>query len=177
MKGLLNNYKPAPKDTGWGWANQPADSWQSFQLNEIVIASKTIASLLDTEDHQFVYNLVKNNNMDSRAFLLHGDCGMHNFIFNGGQLSGVIDPTPVIGDPIYDFIYAFCSSPDDLTKETIDSGVKHLLMNSEINSLILYEQVIIALYIRLETSIIHHPNDFEEYLKAWYYWKDIIKKV
>nr|WP_239587430.1 phosphotransferase [Bacillus pakistanensis] len=42
-------------------------------------------------------------------FLLHGDCGVHNFVFKGGSLSGVIDPTPVLGEPLYDLLYAFCS--------------------------------------------------------------------
>jgi len=59
-------------------------------------------------------------------FLLHGDCGVHNFIFNDNQLSGVIDPSPITGDPLYDFIYAFCSSPDELSKETIDLVVSYL---------------------------------------------------
>jgi fructosamine-3-kinase len=175
VKGLLNNYKPAPKDIGWGWVDQPIDSWQSFLLNEIVEARKIIDSRLDNADYHFVCNLVKKNRVDSKPFLLHGDCGVHNFIFNGRQLSGVIDPTPVIGDPLYDLNYAFVSSPDDLTKETIESGVRHLTAKRDMNHSDLYEQVIICLYLRLGTCIKHHPNDFEEYLKAWYYWKDVIK--
>ncbi|WP_249872853.1 phosphotransferase [Oceanobacillus saliphilus] len=177
VQGLLNNYKLAPNNIGWGWADQPVDSWQSFLLNEIVEANKIIASRLDSDDFQFVSNLVKKNSTYSKPYLLHGDCGVHNFIFNGRQLSGVIDPTPVIGDPLYDLIYAFCSSPDDLIKETIDSGVKHLLIKKEKNNSVLYEQVIIGLYLRLRTCIKHHPNDFKEYFKAWYYWKDVIKNV
>ncbi len=108
---------------------------------------------------------------------MHGDCGVHNFIFNDGELFGVIDPIPVIGDPIYDLIYAFCSSPDDLTKETIDSAVSQLMIKKEKNIPFLYEEVIIGLYLRLGTCIKHHPHDFEEYLKAWYYWKDLIMNV
>jgi aminoglycoside phosphotransferase (APT) family kinase protein len=103
-------------------------------------------------------------------YLLHGDCGVHNFIFQGGHLSGVIDPTPIIGDPLYDLIYAFCSSPDDLSKETIDFAVSYLLHKRDNK---LYQDVIIGLYLRLGTCRKHHPNDFEEYLKAWSYWKDL----
>jgi fructosamine-3-kinase len=177
VQGLLNNYKSAPNDVGWGWADQSTESWQSFLINEILEANKIIDSLLDDEDYNFVLNLVKRNSNDRKPFLLHGDCGVHNFIFNGGQLCGVIDPTPVIGDPIYDLIYAFCSSPDDMTKETIDSAVSHLMINKEKNIPFLYEEVIIGLYLRLGTCIKHHPHDFEEYLKAWYYWKDLIKNI
>jgi fructosamine-3-kinase len=177
VQRLLNNYKSVPNDIGWGWADQPTDSWQSFLLNEILETNKIIDSRLDRNEHNFVFNLVKKIRTDIKPFLLHGDCGVHNFIFNDGQLSGVIDPTPVIGDPQYDLFYAFCSSPDDLTKETIDSTVNHLMIKGGGNISVLYEQVIIVLYLRLGTCIKHHPNDFKEYLKAWYYWKDVIKNV
>jgi fructosamine-3-kinase len=177
VQGLLNNYKSASNDVGWGWADQSTESWQSFLINEILEANKIIESRLDNEDYNFVLNLVKKNSTDRKPFLLHGDCGVHNFIFNDGQLCGVIDPTPVIGDPIYDLIYAFCSSPDDMTKETIDSAVSHLMIKKEKNIPFLYEEVIIGLYLRLGSCIKHHPHDFEEYLKAWYYWKDLIKNI
>lgn len=175
VQGLLNNYKPTPNEIGWGWADQPVDSWQRFLINEIAEAKKIIASRLDNDDYSFVCNLVKKNRTDSKPFLLHGDCGVHNFIFSDEQLIGVIDPTPIIGDPLYDLVYAFCSSPDDLTKETIDSVVRHLMLKREKNNLALYGQVMINLYLRLGTCIKHHPNDLEEYFKAWNYWKGIIK--
>lgn len=174
VQGLLNNYKPVSNDIGWGWADQPVDSWQSFLMNEVIEANKTINSRIDSNDHNFVLNLVKKISHDRKPFLLHGDCGVHNFIFKDGQLSGVIDPTPVIGPTHYDLIYAFCSSPVDLTKETIDSALSHLIMKSEKCNSFLYEEVLIGLYLRLAASIKHHPNDLEEYIKAWYYWKDII---
>ena len=177
VQGLLNNYKLVPNDIGWGWADQPTDSWQVFLIDEIFEAKKLINSRLDNNHHNFIFNLVKKINYDKKPFLLHGDCGVHNFIFNDGKLSGVIDPTPVIGDPLYDLFYAFCSSPDDLTKETIDSAVNHLIINENKNNSVLYEKVTIVLYLRLGACIKHHPNDFKEYLKAWYYWKNVIKNV
>jgi hypothetical protein len=165
---------------GWGWTDELTDSWRGFLLNEIIEANRILDSHLEKDEFTFVLNLLespKRNSLDREPFLLHGDCGVHNFIFNDGQLRGVIDPTPVIGDPLYDLIYAFCSSPDDLTKETINSAVSHLIVKVDKINSILYEEVIIGLYLRLRTCIKHHPNDFEEYLKAWYYWKDIIKNV
>ena len=52
-------------------------------------------------------------------YFLHGDTGVHNFVFRQNQLVGVIDPDPMAGPVIYDFTYAFCSSPDDLDMETL----------------------------------------------------------
>jgi fructosamine-3-kinase len=178
VQGLINNYRIVTDPPGWGWAEQPTQSWMNFLLDEILDANHVLESHLEEEDFNLVRNLVENpkrKSLTTAPFLLHGDCGVHNFIFENGQLNGVIDPMPVIGDPLYDLIYAFCSSPDDLTKETIDFAVSQLnLKGYQINSF-LYEDVVIGLYLRIRTCIIHHPDDFEDYLKAWQYWKDILK--
>src|SRR5699024_4426790 len=130
-KELLNNYNSVSNGIGWGWADQPSASWQSFLLDEVNEANQIIKSRLDYNNYNLVLNLVSKIDNDRNRFLLHGDCGVHNFIFNNKQLTGVIDPTPVIGEPLYDLIYAFCSSPDDLTRETIDSAVSHLIIKNE----------------------------------------------
>ncbi|GHI00335.1 phosphotransferase [Neobacillus kokaensis] len=177
VQGLQNHYKSVPKDVGWGWADQPQDSWQSFLLDEIMAAKDIIHSRFDYHHHDFLLTIAQNMNNESKPYLLHGDCGVHNFIFNNGQLNGVIDPTPVIGDPLFDLIYAFCSSPDDLTKETIDSAASHLTNKHEISHSFLYKNVLIGLYLRLGACIKHHPHDFEEYYKAWNYWCNQLQKM
>lgn len=176
VKELLNNYNSVSNGIGWGWADQPSTSWQSFLLDEVNEANQIIKSRLDYNNYNLVLNLVSKIDNDRNRFLLHGDCGVHNFIFNNKQLTGVIDPTPVIGEPLYDLIYAFCSSPDDLTRETIDSAVSHLIIKNEKGNS-LYEEVLIGLYIRLAISIKHHSSDFEQYLKSWYYWVDIVENI
>ena len=173
--GLLNHYRPVPDGSGWGWADQPTDSWLSFLTDEIREAKKTIGSRLGTHEHQFIFNLVKESRSETAPYFIHGDCGVHNFLFNEHQqLCGVIDPTPIMGEPIYDLIYAFCSSPDDLTKETLDYAMSHMKVNG--NASPLYEKVMIGLYLRLAACLKHHPEDFEEYLKAWSYWVNVVKK-
>lgn len=173
VHGLLNYYQKAPNHKGWGWADDPADSWQSFLNSRFLEARKVIDSHLTHDDHNLVLHLIQKNNFAENRYLLHGDCGVHNFIFNDGQLNGVIDPAPVIGPPLYDLIYAFCSSPDNLSKETIESAAVHLVINEGISPL--YEDVLIVLYLRIGTCIKHHPNDLEEYLKAWNYWQEILQ--
>ena len=175
--GLLNNYKSIPDVIGWGWADQTTDSWQSFLTDKILEVNKIIGSRLGINEHNFVFELVPKVKSEISPYLLHGDCGVHNFIFNEQQLSGVIDPTPVIGDPVYDLIYAFCSSPDDLTKETLDYAMSHLMVEGEVDKSFIYEKVMIGLYLRLGACVKHHPDDFEEYLKAWYYWEKVLKIV
>ncbi|MET3728214.1 fructosamine-3-kinase [Fictibacillus halophilus] len=174
---LINHYKTAPDFNGWGWADEPTHSWYSFLLSRTQEASGILDTHLKKEDYHLVVDLIeKHKESKIRPFLLHGDLGVHNFIFHNGQLKGVIDPCPVIGDPLYDFIYAFCSSPDDLTKATFDAATVCLSVGKNYETSTIYEYVLIGLYHRLATCKKHHPNDFEEYVKAWYYWKEILVK-
>ncbi|MGY6211645.1 phosphotransferase [Cytobacillus firmus] len=177
VQGLLNHYKPVENSKGWGWADQPSESWQSFILDKINEANKILHSRLDTSHYNLVLELAEKNSQCKEPFLLHGDCGVHNFIFRNGELSGVIDPTPVIGEPLYDLIYAFCSSPEELTKETLLSAAAFLKSKTEIIPSVLYEEALVGLYLRMATCIKHHPSDFQEYLEAWDYWEEIVKDI
>ena len=177
VNGLINNYEIVDHPPGWGWEVYPARTWKDFLLNEIFNAKEVLKSNLNEDEFRFVRNLVETSKEDSSAFkpfLLHGDCGVHNFIFKEEQLYGVIDPTPIIGDPMFDLIYAFCSSPDQLKIETIDYAVSQLNIKGYQVSPFLYEDIVIGLYLRLRNCNLHHPADLPDYLKAWQYWKDIL---
>ncbi|MFG6494718.1 aminoglycoside phosphotransferase family protein [Fictibacillus sp. UD] len=175
VQNLINHYKTVPERNGWGWADEPTDSWHSYLLNRTMDAKKVLNSYLEDDDHDLVFDLVQEvKDVELQPYLLHGDLGVHNFIFNNGHLNGVIDPTPVIGDPLYDLIYAFCSSPDDLTQQTIGSAASVLISKGNRINANVYENVMIGLYHRLATCIKHHPHDLKEYLNAWNYWKKLI---
>lgn len=174
VENLINHYKPAPENAKWGWPDYPVDSWETFQKHEIIAAERKIADRLSPADHQLIYELAALGEMKTRKYLLHGDCGVHNFIFQNRELTGVIDTTPIIGDPLYDLVYAFFSSPDELTKETIETAAEQLIFNREIEPAYLYSQILIGLYLRMETCLYHHPEDFPAYLKAFEYWKEIL---
>lgn len=172
---LINQYKIVDPISGWGWTDDLTDSWQDFLSSEVLEASLILEGYLKEEERDVVLELVKSpqrNTLSRVPYLLHGDCGVHNFIFNKGQLCGVIDPTPVVGTPLYDLIYAFCSSPDDLTKETLISAASQLNYKKDISEHLLFEEVVIGLYLRLATCIKYHSEDLEDYLKAWNYWKE-----
>lgn len=77
-------------------------------------------------------------------YLLHGDTGVHNFVFSNSVLTGIIDPSPMIGPVIYDFTYAFCSSPVDLDLETLLASFS-LLSNVPIEKSRLIEEVVVQL--------------------------------
>jgi hypothetical protein len=130
-------------------------------------------SLLSFEDYYRVKSIVKNiskSEEQGARYLLHGDTGVHNFVFHELTLVGVIDPSPMIGPLLYDFTYAFCSSPDDLNLETLMAAFT-LLNHEPMERSRLIEEVIFQLYCRIGICIRLHPHDLEDYLKAWEYWK------
>ncbi|MGM7683281.1 phosphotransferase [Cytobacillus sp. Hm23] len=171
---LINNYKTVTSRENWGWADDPAESWRDFLKSEITRANTHITPYLGRAEYDFVLNLIPKSSTKNQPYFLHGDCGMHNFIFDIAELKGVIDPAPVLGKSYYDLIYAFCSSPTELTAESIDSAMLHLTTDDR--DCFSYKDVLIVLYLRIAACIKHHPDDFEEYKKAWYYWKEILTR-
>jgi hypothetical protein len=176
VKNLINNYQIVKRNPKWGSSSDPSDSWYDFLLSRVVEANEMLKEKLLDNDFSVVLTLINKKKAENNmSYFLHGDCGVHNFIFINNRLSAVIDPTPVYGEPIYDLIYAFCSSPDDLTMEVIEAAASHLI-NGKKSGRALYEDVTIGLYLRLATCLRHHPEDFEDYMKAWTYWREIVAK-
>ncbi|WP_423406759.1 phosphotransferase [Heyndrickxia sp. MSNUG] len=174
VQNIFNHYKIVETEGVWGWADEPSSTWKDFLLHRASGATTILKGFLSEEDHELIYTLInkKGSNTINQPYLLHGDCGVHNFIFEESKLTGVIDPTPVIGPRLYDLIYAFCSSPNDLKIETIEAAANTLLEDTKN----LYEDVLIGLYLRIATCIKHHPADFDDYLNAWEFWKRQIKQ-
>ncbi|MDT3428835.1 hypothetical protein J2Z22_004429 [Paenibacillus forsythiae] len=171
--GLINHYKNYPHSDKWGyWLEEPCSTWRDFIEQGVEYARMNVGSLLPVEDYYKVKSLAGAvpEGEDTERFLLHGDCGVHNFVFDQSVLTGVIDPAPIAGPVLYDFLYAFCSSPDDLNLETLIPAFT-LLNHKPMERSRLIEEVIIQLYCRIGSCVKHHPHDLAAYLKAWDYWK------
>ncbi|QWU17010.1 Phosphotransferase enzyme family protein [Paenibacillus sophorae] len=176
VNGLINHYENYSHTDKWGfWVEDPCPTWRDFIDQDVEYARMNVGSHLPIEDYYKVKSLVGNisKGEEKERFLLHGDCGVHNFVFDQNELIGVIDPAPIVGPVLYDFIYAFCSSPDDLNLETLISAFT-LLNHEPIERSRLIEEVIIQLYCRIGICIKHHPHDLADYLKAWDYWKALV---
>lgn len=172
---LLNQYQPSFSE-GWGRQDALVDSWEKFLSEEVQEATQILAPFLKKQNFSIPAPLPLHrdrNKVARKPYLVHGDCGVHNFIFKEGRLVGVIDPTPVFGFPHYDLIYAFFSTPAELTKEVLDSAITVLSTDVPARKQ-LYEEVLIVLYQRLGICVKHHPVDFPAYLEAWNYWREIV---
>ncbi|MED2289867.1 phosphotransferase, partial [Bacillus thuringiensis] len=173
VKEVINKYEVATEVDGWGWKENLLQSWSEFLTTNVIEAHENVRRYISEEEYRTVLNLANRDAGINQPFLLHGDLGFHNFIFKENKLHGVIDPLPVLGDPIYDLIYAFCSTPENLTKETINYAMKQCVFHKK--DCDLYEEIVIGLYLRIDTCLRHHPKDLEDYLIAWRYWMGEIK--
>ncbi|MEK4512082.1 hypothetical protein [Paenibacillus sp. FSL K6-2524] len=179
VKNLFNKYVHYQENDIWGRIEYPRKTWKEFNQISIEEARINIGNILPLDDYNFVNSKAKkifDNDIDQgEKFLLHGDTGVHNFVYNQSTLIGVIDPSPMVGPIIYDFLYAFCSSPDDINIETLFSSFE-FLEQGHIEKSRLIEEALIHLYCRIGLSVKHHPDDLPEYLKAWNEWKQLCER-
>lgn len=153
---------------GYGEINE-LSSYKNFFLNKTFESSKRIRTLIDYKDYMLVMdkiNKIASDERDIEKYLLHGDFGIHNCVFKNKELVGVVDATPVVGEPIYDIIYALCSNIRFLSSvgvENIYSSLSELGYNKEI----INAYLIVVLYIRVGTCIKYNTYDLQDYLKFW----------
>ncbi|CAI6087317.1 hypothetical protein [Cohnella sp. JJ-181] len=177
VKELFNKYEVYQGDDVWGRLEYPRESWRAFNEISLRNAKNNVANHMSSEDYELVHSLVNKLFRDFdppvTRYLLHGDTGVHNFVFENCTLVGVIDPSPMAGPIIYDFIYAFCSSPDDIDTDTLFSAFD-LMKHGNMDRTRLIEEVAVQLYCRIGLSIRHHPNDLSAYMDAWEQWKKLL---
>lgn len=177
-KELFNKYKRADKDIPWGRVNGiQRNSWSDFNQASLKFAQENIGDLLPSEDHKRVEILVNKMNFyhhKEDKYYLHGDTGVHNFVYMDNQLKGVIDPSPLIGPKTYDFTYAFCSSPDSLDLSTLFSSFSLWESDASFTKERLLDEVLFQLYSRIGVCIKVHPHDLSGYMAAWKQWRDCL---
>ncbi|ASA22515.1 hypothetical protein [Paenibacillus donghaensis] len=170
VKELLNHYAIDPHAEHWGRVELPARHWRDFNEESLRYARMDVKGILPDEDYEVVRAIMDPISQADGRYLLHGDAGVHNFVYRESTLAGVIDPSPMFGPVTYDFTYAFCSSPDDLNVETLFAAYELLSFQPITRTQLIYE-VLLQLYCRIGICSRFHPHELEEYLQAWAYWK------
>jgi aminoglycoside phosphotransferase len=178
---LFNKYQKVDQNSPWGRVNGiQRKTWSDFNQSSLEYAQENIGDFLSTEDHKRVELLVNKLNTykdQGEKYYLHGDAGVHNFVYMNNQLKGVIDPSPLIGPKIYDFTYAFCSSPDSINLNTLLSLFTLLTMDGAFTEERLLDEVLFQLYTRIGVCIKVHPHDLNEYMKAWKELRDYLPSL
>lgn len=178
IEELFNKYQKAENGSSWGRVNgTPRNSWADFNLSSLKYARENIGDFFSSAEHKRVERLVKKLNSyveQEEKYYLHGDMGVHNFVYKDHQLNGIIDPSPLIGPKIYDFTYAFCSSPDNLNLSTLLLLVSLMNQENPIQKEKIIEEVTFQLYTRIGICIKVHPHDLDDYLEAWKEWREYL---
>lgn len=142
--------------SGFGYLGEEFNSWSEFLLHEAFHRKN-----IDSIDKNIIHNAIKI--LEKYPFekkLIHGDFGTHNFIENNGEFVGIIDPQPILGDSLYDILFAICSNVNLLQSITLEK--LHSLIDEpkeKIDSML-----IVVLYTRISRALKYHPNDIQIYL-------------
>ena len=158
---ITNNYKSV-NYYGFGYLYEEVESWSKFLLNEVNDSSSNLNSYIP--DNSIVLkqiNILENYIFDKK--LIHGDFGTHNFIKVNGKFAGVIDPMPVIGDSLYDTLFAIASNATVVKNITLDK-IYTLLSEpyEKVNAML-----IIVLYCRIARCLKYHKQDIHIYMDFW----------
>ncbi|MBG9455811.1 hypothetical protein ABE61_17590 [Lysinibacillus sphaericus] len=172
---LFHHYVKVDKDIPWGRVNGvQRSSWSDFNQSSFESSKMNIGKLIASEDHkrvELLVNTLETYHHQDGKYYLHGDTGVHNFVYACNQLKGVIDPSPLIGPKIYDFTYAFCSSPDNLDVHTLFLSFSLWNGNASFSKEQLLNEVVFQLYTRIGVCIKVHPHDLNGYMEAWEKWR------
>jgi aminoglycoside phosphotransferase len=178
---LFNKYQKVDQSSSWGRVNGiQRKTWSDFNQSSLEYAQENIGDFFSAEEHKRVELLVNKLNTytdEEEKYYLHGDAGVHNFVYMNNQLKGVIDPSPLIGPKIYDFTYAFCSSPDSLNLNTLFSLFTLLTVDNSFTEERLVDEVLFQLYTRIGVCIKVHPHDLSEYMEAWKEWRKYLPSL
>lgn len=173
-ENLLNHYEIVHETQRWGRMGLLRNSWHEFNERSLEGARRNVDGILPAEDSDKMKSIIEDISNVNYSYALHGDTGVHNFVFNEGGLAGVIDPSPMVGPILYDFTYAFCSSPDDLNLDTLWAAFERLKLHEPMDQTRLIKEVVFQLYTRIGICVKAHPHDLQDYLQAWDYWKKLL---
>ncbi|KAA2301455.1 hypothetical protein FY526_24940, partial [Clostridioides difficile] len=90
VKELFNTYVRSTDTKSWGRIEFPQRTWKEFNQVSIHEAKINIGSILTTDDYNLVQSKVDRLfHEEEEKFLLHGDTGVHNFVYDQNELIGV----------------------------------------------------------------------------------------
>ena len=162
IKELTNQFIDYTGD-GFGYIHEPSASWIDFLKSRVHDASLTLPDSFDFLPQ--VYEAI--STLEKCTFskkLIHGDFGTHNFIKKHGDFVGAIDPIPIAGDPLYDFIFACLSNLDIVNHLSLE----YLITKTGESEEKVKAMLIVLLFCRMSICLRHHKEDFDGYVDFWY---------
>lgn len=153
-------------EKGYGYVSGLRHTWTDFLKNELddsieYLKSESLISKFDLNIINSSLKIIEKYPFEKRV--IHGDFGLHNIMISNNKSIIIIDPSTVIGDYLYDFIF-FCFSDVTLLKLISFQKIFDLLNED-------YEKVkammIIVLFIRTQRALKYSKSDFPYYYKKY----------
>ena len=173
---LLNRYEMDEAGGKWGHLTEPCSSWSEFNERELSKARENLNGLQPAEDCERVALLLEPLAETGGKYLLHGNADAHHFVFRGKELVGVLEPKPVAGPALYDLVQAFCSTPDDLSLETLFDAYSRLDAKSGDQER-LVQEALLRLYCRIGECAASSSSELSDYLAAWQFWRMLLPEA
>ena len=147
---------------GFGYLNEETSSWSRFLKDEVTYSSLNLKEYIPNKKVvNSCINVLENYPFEKK--LLHGDFGTHNFIQDNGVFVGVIDPMPVIGDYLYDLLFAIVSNVGILSSLSLEDI--YALVDEPLEKV--KAMLTIVLYCRISRCFKYHPEDVDFYMQVW----------
>ena len=163
---IVNSYTNCTLN-GFGYLNEETSSWSRFLKDEITYSSLNLKEHIPNRKVvNMCLDIIEGYHFDKK--LLHGDFGTHNFIQDNGKLVGVIDPMPVIGDYLYDLLFAIVSNVNLLSSICLED--LYCLVDEPHDKV--KALLTIVLYCRISRCLKYHPQDIDIYID---FWNNLIK--
>ena len=164
VKKYVDDYSDFAGD-GFGFLFEENNSWREFLEFELNDKKDYALKVLVEKDYQKVCQAV--DVIDKYEFkkkLMHGDFGLHNLLFLNGELVGIIDPQPLIGDALYDFIFCVLSD-ENVAKPEIISNIYNYVSNEpkeKVDAMILF-----VLFGRIARCVKYNLEELNYFVELW----------
>lgn len=161
IANITKNYKHF-EHYGYGYLYEEVETWSQFLKDEVNHSSENLTKYIP--DNSIVMNQIEIlNNYPFEKKLIHGDFGTHNFLEVNGKFAGVIDPMPVVGDALYDLLFAIVSNASVVPNITLDKI--YSITSKPLKKV--KAMLIIVLYCRISRCLKHHKQDIDIYMAFW----------
>lgn len=169
-KTILNftqHYKNYQVKRGFGGLKNPHSSWYGFLKHLVTDAKKVLKNHFSKSDFmvlQHALKVIKSHTFEKK--LLHGDLRLNNLVFLNGKLTGIIDPYPIMGDYIFDYLLYLFSSVQIM--ETVSLNNLHTQLNEpqdKIKALML-----ITLFVKIKRMVKYSNQQTEvsAFMQLWH---------
>lgn len=163
---FTQNYKNFNHKRGFGGLKKPHNSWYGFLKYLVKDAKKMLLHIFNEQDFNTLkqaLKTIKTHPIEKK--LLHGDLRISNLVFANGELTGIIDPYPIMGDYLFDYLlYVF-----SLTKITTSINLKtlHKTINQPKDKVKALMLITLCIKIKRMIKYNNQESEVDFYINLW----------